>query len=557
MNATPDHDTAWDSLIHRLEAHADHVQPYASPLSAVKRRAGQRTRNHRLVAGGAALVALIAGVAAVLNLSNPSRPTMSARQPALADSPELVDSGLTWTAVQPNSAQALGFTMLPVRSSGGQAPFLAWSTTPGRSDPKETWSPALYRSDDGISWQVSDQGQFTLPSISARGAAATTDELFAFGTGAASAPAGGPSAIKDPGVVAVARSANGGASWTNEVLPVDLRGLRHMAGVNGVNVTMDMASAGDTVVAIAIPQAVWALPAANGEWCTLEADSLVHCYRDAEQQATATTVVGPDMGAPETVAGASAVVDEAATSTTVGATVGSHPTRTMTLAEAGIDPRSVEASGTPQAFVSIAGAPFQSAELPVEHSSGSGNVTIMPRADGFVAVLNYWQETGRSAGQRAKMLQSSDGTSWTELGDPPGSLVGVLADGTMIVQGNSAGLFASTDGAAWSKVIDVTAAPVGSPGRQIVAVNAGPQGLTLVTSAPGPDSWMASATILHSTDLAHWSSTTLPELTSSNGPLRIVDNGKQVLITVGYALPAGSPADQLPRTVVLVGTPNG
>ena len=63
----------------------------------------------------------------------------------------LVESNLAWSQFEPDSAAAVSF-LNGTAELTGDGPFIAWSTAPGLDSGKA----AMWRSDDGLSWQQLD-----------------------------------------------------------------------------------------------------------------------------------------------------------------------------------------------------------------------------------------------------------------------------------------------------------------------------------------------------------------------------------------------------------------
>ncbi len=495
-------------------------------VSAVRRHGS--TRRHRRRAGIATVsaVALLgAGTLAVQRLShNPSLSTGPAAVPlsvgettpavietistagpnsdpgSVGEPVNRVESAFVWNAVEPGSAQAISSPIFGIGPTE-QAPYLVWSTAPGRSVAGE-FQPVLYRSDDGIHWSPAASDTFTEPAVTRRGIASQNGVLFAFGTAAATAaiPKGGA------GDAVVDISSDGGASWQPQVLPLDLRGLAAMDGVGGVGMSGGMAAANGVVVAVAQPT-VWWDASASGELVVTAEGAYRITYPQCDSSCTSTSVSGRDAVVDTTVS-ADAVIGDTVPADTApvetlpnGTVLLSVDDTTPTLSglipfdEVGIDPASVAVARTPRAFVSTNGADFSEAEfpaLPDSVTSNGGDMRVFTAGQAFYVTISAqtFDPSLSSGGYTNSTLiyRSIDGVTWESVGHGSGvELLGVMSDGTLVARSynpdGSTDIATSIDGETW-QVHDLRPLIDPSDG-QIVYVDAwtvsvSDQGITIV-----------------------------------------------------------------------------
>jgi hypothetical protein len=520
------------------QAIADQLQRQARTLDVgdtavanVVRRGRQRAERRKVAVGVAAVVALSGtAIGAIQLLSRPvahrvvpstdpgggqgttptgTVPGASANEQLTPVTP--VDSNLVWNAVEPGSTEALGSDMWrPYPTTlGDNPPYLAWSTSPGKAsnEANTPYTPTLYRSDDGIHWQVAGSASFTQPEVSMRGTESRNGRMFAFGTAAATAPI----AKGGGGDVVVDVSDDQGASWRPITLPIDLRGLASSAGVQAVGFQGGMVAGNAGVVAVGLPNIVFK-PSVYGSTGTLivQRDGAKRvayptCY-DANVTPTTIVFVGGYSNPPAATAPVETVQPEGTTTTmsVPGNTVPACPTDTTSQQSAltpwsdlGVDPSAVAAMFTPRAFVSTDGEHFVEGSFPsLPDGYQLGKIAVAATDAGFVATAQLYSPMGP---QLSKMYSSTDGLAWTESEMPTGQydFINVLPNGTIIAFGlampnQPAGpgmsypfVAVSTDGVAWSKMTLsslLTPADGKSAQLNLWAAGAGPQGLTAVAT---------------------------------------------------------------------------
>jgi hypothetical protein len=493
-------------LADRLRRQAQTVDIGDTSLATVVRRGRHRSDRRRVVVGVAA-VATLSGTAigTIQLLSTPtshkvvpatdSEPTEESipngTVPASVPGDELppvtrIDSNMVWNVVEPGSTEALGGTNLGATLTNyqQQPPYLAWSTSPGRAtDPNQAYVPQLWRSDDGIHWQIAGDGTFTQPEVQVYGLGSRSGRLFAFGTAAATAPipkGGG-------GDVVVDVSDDQGASWRHIPLPVDLRGLSKMDGVQSVGFSGSLTVGADAVVVVAAPypnfsQAVYQR---FGGGFSVSRDGITpinYPSCSASGVVTATTsvlgavplTVPPSGTAPAVTSPADSVVPGSTTTVVgvpagtavadnTGCTVDTTPQTGALVpwSDVGVDPAAVTAMFTPRVFVSTDGDNFVEGTFPPPPDGYQpGSLPQLFATDnGFVGVAQFYDALGQQS--TTELYTSTDGLTWSHTETPLGQIntLQALPDGTLLAFGqdpspypnSTAWVATSRDGVEWTK----------------------------------------------------------------------------------------------------------
>ncbi|MEP7113599.1 MAG: hypothetical protein ABI862_10065 [Ilumatobacteraceae bacterium] len=527
-------------LADQLRRQAQSLDIGDTPIASVVGRGRQR-RERRRVAVGIVAVAALSGTAigTIQLLSKPtshriiastdSEPagevvpnvTIAGTAPADDLTPvNRVDSNLVWNAVEPGSAEALGGTNFgyDLSSNQRQAPYLAWSTAPGHStDPNQSYAPKLWRSDDGIHWQLAGDGTFTKPDVQMYGLGSRSGRLFAYGTAAATAPipkGGG-------GDVVVDVSDDQGASWKHITLPVDLRGMSKMDGVQSVGFSGSLAVGKDAVVAVASPYPNFSrsIHQRFASGFAVSRDGITPINNPScSANGTVPTSTIPGIAAPgvtspaDTSPADSTVLDP---TTTIVAFDGSAPDATVTAdntgctvdttpqagslvpwSEVGVDPRAVDAMFTPRVFVSTDGDNFVEGVFPAPPGDNlqPGSIPQLIATDnGFVGIAQFFDQAGQQS--VTKLYTSADGLTWSETETGLGQIntLQALPDGTLVAFGqdsspyqNSGGWVAtSSDGVEWTKR-SMSGLLDASDGHTAMVnvwqIASGPSGLTVVAN---------------------------------------------------------------------------
>lgn len=508
-------------LAEQLRRQAQSVDIADTPLASVIQRGRQRTDRRRVAVGVAAVIALSATVIGTIQLlSRPvshrvtpatdSKPaddaTPSATLPADTTGEQLtpvnrIESNLVWNTVEPASGEALGSIIWDNSSLTGQkAPYLAWSSSPGKSANQE-FIYTLYQSDDGIHWVPAGGQSFTQPEVSVRGVGSRNGRMFAFGTAAATAPipSGGG------GEVVVDVSDDQGASWKDITLPFDLRGLASSKGVQSVGFQGDMVTSDAGVVALGVPLVnvdLSAHPGLNAGYIPRRDGAIPVTFPDCSSGAGPTTisVQGGFAPAPTTAPDDTIPADFSTTTTYPAADTApagqcqpATPEQSALIpwADLGVDGAAVAEMFTPRVFLSTDGETFVEGSFPALPDDYQMNqVDVTATAAGFAASAHLYDASG--GGGIAKLYFSADGLTWTESDMPTGfyNSISILDDGTIVAFGNDltgvSFTAVSSDGIEWSKL---TLSSLLNPDDGKTAL------LTVVLAAAGPGGITAVANI--------------------------------------------------------------
>lgn len=427
------------SLSDRLSDRAGQVDLGPPVIDLVVARGRQRQHRRRTAVGVTAVVCIGTGSIAAINvLSRPNDPdrvvaaltddstgnTAGAPDTAppsgtpLSD-PVLIPSPFVWNRVDPDSSEAVSFYMgAPDNSVAGTGPFVVWSTAPAVSPLSADYSGALWRSDDGLSWE-----QVTSPpTLTGRNVAELDGRFLTYGT----APAAAAGRRSD---LAIGVSDDAGRTWTTTLLPLDTSAILAEAGVTSVGVaatSIAATSAGvlasaqvtaDIDVQSKLPAEVrdlgWeytesGIRVPNGESCS---DVTVTTISFGGSQATSTT---------------------GGTATT---SPGSCTYRTYTWAELGVSERAARAWIRPEVrfLFSTDGVTFTEIS-PVGIDPAATDVRLVAVGDSFAASVAIATADG---GAVSHLLSSADGRSWSDLGTTPVSYIegfGAIGD-RLVVSG--------------------------------------------------------------------------------------------------------------------------
>jgi hypothetical protein len=488
-------------VANHLGLRAPSIELSQTPVAAVVQRGKQRRTRRRTAVGVLSVAAVCAGtIVSVQLLSRPAEhqrisvtdgqdptgsgdPTSStetgasenAAPPSSASAGIAtltpVPSNLVWNTVVPDSSEALGSGL--AFGVTNTAPFLAVSSAPGRAGSDEQWIATLYRSDDGISWnKLTDVPDLPLGAFDSY-----NGSMYSFSTAAATAPIPKGQA----GDVVIESSKDDGASWQQQVLPLDLRALVAAHGVASVPFNSRNIAAGPAG-AIAVGQIGVQLDLAE---LGLPSDSYL-VSRDAAgiqvgrsgcgggaTYATATTVRladVPEATVSEPPATAYTVVPTIsesnasvpppdttpATCNDTGATVPGD-FRTYTWAELGLDRAVIDAlSAPPHLFVESSGSDqFVETAFPaIPDGTKVGGATVYATSSGYA--MSVALIAGNVTPPNMLYL-STDGVTWTSSSIPSISYIsafGQLGDGTYVLAGTDsqgvATVAISGDGSNWT-----------------------------------------------------------------------------------------------------------
>ncbi|MGH9077992.1 MAG: hypothetical protein ACRDY0_11190 [Acidimicrobiales bacterium] len=457
---------------HRLSEHrlSEHLRSVAAglpvpagDLDTVVAR-GRRRRNRRRCVNvlGAVIVVVVATVGTQQLTRGPTTRELriGSASPASAD--------LHWHVVPTSSG--LGY----VTSLTAAGAVYALSSAPATATPGMAVSPAtLYRSTDGITWQVAPGPA----GLSLAGVTSSGGDLYAVGTGPATAALAGPS-------VSVARMA-AGARWRATSLPVDRRAIDAVSA-GSPSYQMAQVAAGPrgvlavlTVTASVDPQKV--LPAGTATpygWVVTGSGLDVlsaPCPNFSPNLGTGVPTPGPTpLGM--TYQGSPVRCYSAAGNPVFGS--GSSQlqvARTYTWAQLGVSGDALRAVlGEPEAFLSTDGTHYQAVDLPSAAGSSSP-IQVVAGPAGF------------AISEGNAVLVTQDGRHWSAAPALPGGAyvqaLGMLPAGPVVVEtgpsmGSAVALLA---GGQWSTTSLGSLLPGGgTPSESLLQAAVGPLGVAIV-----------------------------------------------------------------------------
>jgi hypothetical protein len=546
------------------------------------RTEGRRRRYRRRRAGVAVTAAAAVGVTglAVRQLSRPSPTVSSTTETVPATTPGVapptstgaapvavteVESPFVWTRVDPDSASAVGSSYdANLRAASTPVPGLIVSTAPGQHDHRRM----LWQTADGVHWTQAGP----LPT-GATTAAATTrgDQVYVVGTM--------PGATGDTvGPVRVSISDDAGVNWRGIDLPTANPGLEAVAGGRPVRTGIGGVAATDDVTLVLVRQSVDPADLTTlveglglGELAQAQPDGLAvySCDPDPDR-ADGATVPAPTAPAHD---GSCPLRDE--------------PDRVVPFAELGASGATVQAMMTPQQrlFRSTDGATFSEVAVP---ASGAVHDTVLSAVGDEFVIATRHPFDGRMT-----TWWSVDGSAWSEAPGGPRSSARIGQLGSGLVSVPEVGGIAvdiDRDGSGTWQRADLTALlDPGEEGLGMYTVAADAVGFTgaAIVGTPNPDyvepsypgvegtvPMPTSPTgtgapvlpysethfdIVHTADGVTWSRESVADLAGVD-PAEVaavtriqhtVDGG--VVVAVSLKVPEG----ELPRQLVLVGTPKG
>lgn len=592
-------------------------------LTAGAERARRRTMRRTLggvVATGALAVGSITwlsgGDGGVVRAGADESPGASIDGVAPNAAPEVVDAGgagsqlvsseLTWRSVEVDSAEALGSFVFGVAGEGGDGPYYAVSTEPGRSDSSR---PVLWRSDDGLSWTVGGAAPSYGVALAQSGSA-----VYAVGTAPSVADA--PRGIGGDPVVS--STDDGGVTWTDLPIPLDVAAIEDAPGVGNVTVQSVITDGPAGVVLALQPFAYPDLsvvpgysdqfgyqtyPDGVGLWA--EGGS-VPCQELEGVASTAPAAVAPSVVGVDESATTAPVVDS-----TVMCTTEVEEGARYTWVELGIaDDLVPYLSGQRVMLHRLTEDGGVEALAPIEFGPGHVvGITGLTSTEAGYVLSGYTTGAAPTYPTTSFVMTSPDGTAWTRHDLPVNGWVNapvVWAGGLAILQQTEDGgylLLRSVTGEEWTttdlgqllnEAVPNSPFPAQGWMNQLVA---GPSGLTVlagynqpidpatlpdgtpntvppVDTAPAitepadgemtattitefaempPTSWV----VFHSSDGVAWSADSLPELTDLSPAVGVGLRVAGAKTVVSITDLGGRTGDDLPRSTLLVGTPNG
>lgn len=522
---------------------------------------GRQHRRRRRIGTAATLAALVAvGALGAAQLLDPaSTVDVAVGTPAGPAG----GSSLSWQRVDPVSV--LSYTDTLISTETGT--LFAVSTTPGELAPGDIGGQALYRSDDGLDWvEVSPSAEMSVLDLTS-----LDGRLYAVGTAAATAPIDPDGGVGD---AVVAWSADGGTTWEQAVLPLDLRELRAATGVAGMAVWSG--SVATTPFGVLVSVSV------QGH---ADAESLVAPGTDLSN-GWGTTAVGIDVYAeasekcgameggalaPPIVAPAPTSSADAATPATAVACAGDAPevAASFTWAELGVSAEVAEVlGGSTRVFLAPDGVRFSPVDLPVDGGRSVAALELFATEDGAVAVASTYGLSSDGSDGRADVFRSTDGRTWSTAPIPGLAWVvdvGTLA-GRLAVTGHdlddSPVLALSVDGSTWTvQRLDEIAGVPSSHEAWITSGDIGPLGFAagLDVRPATDDQAPVGAVLLHTGDGVTWSVTPAAELVGEpvSSITNVVVGSDAVHATALMPGEAqGTDAQKTVERTILVGTPS-
>jgi len=445
-------------------------------------------------------------------------------------------ASLQWTVAEPGSG--LGWsTDIAIGDDGN---VYSLSTAPGMHDPNEEWVPEpqiLYSSANGSDWTEAgvpaDLWASTLEAANGR--------LYTVGTGPAAAAEGEPYGFQ------VAASSDGGATWSNTPLPLDLAGLKAHYGGNVSAGGAQLAVAADGSVLATTTLHAWADPyellpsdvdqrwgvtetadgydvngppadltAAGAEVCptdwVLQEDAPADAATPYDKLPAEVTAVEGGVrpipaavyveGSPDDLWCVSA--DGAEAEPVWAGEVAGPVARSFTWEELGVDAglQSLLA-GEPHLYLAADGVTFEEVAIDLPADGRVSQLTPVATPDGFVLLANLEPRVVDSKADYADstlaVLGSVDGRTWTT--HPAGDLTGwarsagVVGDTLAVVfdtmTGEPSSMASTTQvatslaGAAWTITSPSELVEPGSGGVFVGEVAAGPLGLVALVGAQG------------------------------------------------------------------------
>jgi hypothetical protein len=431
--------TTEDRIAEHLGAHARTLTMDGASVGDVIRRGRRRRTRRRTVVGVAAVATVGTATVATINvLSRPSDqrrisvtdnrsgdtdPSNVVTVPAAGDSVlgsiQPVPSNLVWNSVVPNSAEAIavgGFG-----DTQTQPPYIMMTTAPGQVAPGSPGTPTMYGSIDAISWTPLG----AQPGVPLTAFDAYDGSIYVFSTAAATAPIEPGGA----GDAVITSSRDQGASWMQEILPLDLRAIAGARGVGRAPLDARSLAAGPAGVIAVVDVYVELDLAALG----IDADGAQVNY-----ESNGVSVVHDPCLVPATTTAAPnpAVTSVASCSDSSPDTIA--PTSTFySWTDLDLAPAvAAELTGPPHVFVQRAGeSSLTEVAFPDDGGGRIGNATAIATHDGFAITATVASDDGSQ--WRNVIATSTDAATWTIADIPLGvvSTVGQLDDGTFVIVG--------------------------------------------------------------------------------------------------------------------------
>lgn len=529
-----------------LRQGADRLQLPEPGPTAARDRARRRVRRRQAGAGGAAAIVVVVGAITASQYLPTHKVEFDSAAGAGGGAAGAVLDDLDWR----DADGVVGDAKEVVQTADGV--YFALSTAPGarREDHPDGAVPqALYRSTDGLSWEVADLGEDPwVADLGARGGV-----LYAVST----APA---TQGDDTGQIGV--STDGGTTWMQADLPstatapdadVALQGPFARAGIAvGESAMLAVTSSTYRIAG----EDVFSADELHGDRAVLTTAAGMELLDASCGESTVPAVAGAppqEAGAPEAVPSPRAEADHVEPSPCTREDA--EPLRTVPWSELGLD--SAADLRVDELFRSEDGEHWEAIDAGA--LAGRDVVDLTAGPQGFLAVTRSHGADGSSVG----LLRSADGTAWEEvLGMGAVSALGFVGErivGTTTSGHGTVEAVASGDGGAtWTRT-DLTEL-VDPDGTgvviAVVAQDAGALGAAVVTAAyreepsqPGA----AQLTLLTSADGVRWSVTPLADIVDGepSSVAWVAVGEDSIVLTAAWPREGEAPV----RTRTFVGTP--
>ncbi len=461
-----------DRLSQHLQSAAAGLRVAEAGAETVSRQGRRRRVRSRIaVAGVTVSVVVVAAVGAFALVDRDDETIVQVGSPAGDGVGEgldstAVESALEWREAAPDSAaSAIGYVNGVEGSDGA---LYAVSTEPGRFDYSEA-NPqgpgqALYRSTDGgVNWEpVSSNADLWIADLDA-----SADRIYAVGTAPAQA---GTTPTARTGDLVVASSTDGGTTWTNALLPLDVVPDHSVSGVYGAQVVV-----GPAGVVTAVPTTVQRdmealVPGVDLRWGWQPTDTGLAVYGEPEDFDASSrldwcpqewVLEGPS-DEPNGTGGYFRCVhpetDDASFEFGAGLVIGSIVAAEYTWADLGLESYADLVSTTVQMFFSADGSTFEAVAIPAGVGI-NGSIELVTTETGFLAAVNSYA-TPESTVADSALLRSGDGRSWTATAPPASgggypAAFGVIGDRIVWVSTDFAGrsvIESTADGTTWDAI---------------------------------------------------------------------------------------------------------
>ena len=528
-----------------LRQGADRLQLPGPGPTAARDRARRRVRRRQAGAGGVgAIVVVVGGITASQYLPAHQVQFDSAAGAGDGATGAVLDD-LDWR----DADGVVGNAKEVVQTADGV--YFALSTAPGarhEDHPDGAVPQALYRSADGLSWEVADLGEDPwVADLGERGGV-----LYAVST----APA-----TRGDGTGQIGVSTDGGTTWARADLPSTATAPDAAVALQGPFVRAGIAVGESGMLAVTSStyriagEDVFSADELEGDRAVITTAAGAELLDASCGESTVPAVAGApprELGVPEAVPSPRAEADRAESSPCT--MEDAEALRTVPWSELGLDsPADLRVD---ELFRSEDGERWEAIDAGA--LAGRDVVDLTAGPQGFLAVTLSHEPDGSSS---VALLRSADGTAWEEvrgmgavsaLGFVGERIVGTATSGDGAVEAVASG----DGGATWTRT-DLTELvdPEGT-GIAVVAQDAGPLGAAVVTAAyPEEPSQPGGAelTLLTSADGVRWSVTPLADIVDGEpSSVSWVAVGEDsIVLTAAWPRDGGGPVPT--RTVV--GTP--